>query len=95
MVLEQERDRFVSENGLSREEGCDCSPWGDAGQGDMITRANLFLFQGQKGDPGLSPGQAHDGAKVGSGAPALHPTQEPSCKRPRRHDVLTSGSGLV
>ncbi|KAB0373336.1 hypothetical protein FD755_014995, partial [Muntiacus reevesi] len=25
----------------------------------------LFLFQGQKGDPGLSPGKAHDGAKLG------------------------------
>lgn len=29
----------------------------------------LFLFQGQKGDPGLSPGKAHDGAKVGFQGP--------------------------
>lgn len=28
------------------------------------TSAELFLFQGQKGDPGLSPGKAHDGTKV-------------------------------
>lgn len=41
-----------------------------------MTEADLFLFQGQKGDPGLSPGQAHDGAKVGLGTPKLHPPQE-------------------
>lgn len=34
--------------------------------GDLLAKVELFLFQGQKGDPGLSPGQAHDGAKVGS-----------------------------
>ena len=33
------------------------------------TRGELFLFQGQKGDPGLSPGKAHDGAKVGFQGP--------------------------
>lgn len=31
----------------------------------MVTEADLSLFQGQKGDPGLSPEQAHNGAKVG------------------------------
>lgn len=36
---------------------------------DSAAKAELFLFQGQKGDPGLSPGKAHDGAKVGSQGP--------------------------
>lgn len=35
------------------------------------TSAELFLFQGQKGDPGLSPGKAHDGAKVGFEGPQV------------------------
>lgn len=36
---------------------------------DMAAKVELFLFQGQKGDPGLSPGKAHDGAKVGFQGP--------------------------
>lgn len=37
--------------------------------GNAVAKVELFLFQGQKGDPGLSPGKAHDGAKVGSRDP--------------------------
>lgn len=36
---------------------------------DLVAKVELFLFQGQKGDPGLSPGKAHDGAKVGFQGP--------------------------
>lgn len=68
----------MSENRPTRKEDCECSVCGDAAQGDVMTEADLFLFQGQKGDPGLSPGQAHDGAKVGLGTPILYPPQEPS-----------------
>ena len=38
---------------------------------DVAAKVELFLFQGQKGDPGLSPGKAHDGAKVGFQGPQL------------------------
>lgn len=44
---------------------------------DLVAKVELFLFQGQKGDPGLSPGKAHDGAKVGfQGPPALREVGE-------------------
>ena len=36
---------------------------------DSAAKAELFLFQGQKGEPGLSPGKAHDGTKVGFQGP--------------------------
>lgn len=36
---------------------------------DSAAKVELFLFQGQKGDPGLSPGKAHDGTKVGFQGP--------------------------
>lgn len=36
---------------------------------DPAAKVELFLFQGQKGDPGLSPGKAYDGAKVGFQGP--------------------------
>ena len=36
---------------------------------NLAAKVELFLFQGQKGDPGLSPGKAHDGAKVGFQGP--------------------------
>lgn len=43
---------------------------GDRAQSSVReTSAGLFLFQGQKGDPGLSPGKAHDGTKVGFQGP--------------------------
>lgn len=35
-----------------------------AGSLDYVINLSFFLFQGQKGDPGLSPGKARSGQKV-------------------------------
>lgn len=44
--------------------------WGEMSSlDDSAAKVELFLLQGQKGDPGLSPGKAHDGAKVGFQGP--------------------------
>lgn len=71
---------YTGKKRTPKEDSKECSLCGDAAQGDMVTEADLSLFQGQKGDPGLSPGQAHNGAKVGfrnpSSLPSLSALQE-------------------
>lgn len=46
------------------------SLWETFSPNDLVAKVELFLFQGQKGDPGLSPGKALDGAKVGPRDPS-------------------------